>query len=68
MTGRQPETPDLDRGGECQGGAYPNPHKGRDVKQGGAPGHGGQGAQAYHGTGQLGRQKTGDNANAASRD
>lgn len=52
-----------DQPGESQGGAYPNPHTGKK------PGdfHGGQSGQAYHGTGQLGEEKTGDQPNAGSR-
>lgn len=50
--------------GESGGGPYPNPHTGK------TPGKfdGGQSEQAYHGTGQLGDQKTGEQPNAASRE
>lgn len=51
-----------DSAGESGGGAYPNPHSG---KQGGHF-HGGQTERAYHGTGQLGDQKTGEQPNSAS--
>lgn len=53
----------TEQGGESRGGDYPNSHSGKK------PGdfHGGQSGQAYHGTGQLGEEKTGDQANAGSR-
>ena len=54
-------------GGESQGGAYPNPHSGKKPKSGGFMGHGGQTEMAYHGSGQLGEDKVGDNANAPAR-
>lgn len=49
--------------GESQGGAYPNPHT---SKKGG---HfdGGQSGKAYHGSGQLGDQKVGEQHNAPSK-
>lgn len=49
--------------GESQGGAYPNPHTGKD----GGTFDGGQSGKAYHGTGQLGEEKVGENDNAPSR-
>ena len=52
-------------GGDSGGGAYPNPHTG---KAGGGNegflGHGGQTEMPYHGTGRLGEDVTGGNANA----
>lgn len=56
-------------GGDSGGGAYPNPHSGKEGKGGkdGFMGSGGQTEMAYHGTGQLGRQKVGGNANAPAR-
>jgi len=57
--------------GESQGGAYPNPHTGRDAR--GGPdtflGHGGQTEMGYHGTGQLGEKdvEDRDNANSSAR-
>lgn len=51
-------------GGDSGGGAYPNPHSGKDGKEGGFMGHGGQTDMAYHGHGQLGGDKVGGNANA----
>ena len=54
--------------GGSQGGAYPNPHSGKDAK--GGPdsfmGHGGQTGMAYHGTGQLGDEEVEDQDNANS--
>ena len=43
--------------GESQGGAYPNPHTGKEAGQSGIDGfmgHGGQSEMGYHGPGQLG--------------
>jgi hypothetical protein len=51
-------------GGDSGGGAYPNPHSGKEAKRGGFMDHGGQTDMPYHGTGRLGDEKTGDNANA----
>lgn len=53
-------------GGDSGGGAYPNPHTGKEGKDtgGGFMGHGGQTEMPYHGTGQLGERETGGNANA----
>ena len=54
-------------GGDSGGGAYPSPHSG---KEGGANedfmGHGGQTEMPYHGTGRLGGQEVGGNANAGT--
>jgi hypothetical protein len=55
---REPNVQD----GQSQGGAYPNPHTGKK----GGHFEGGQSDKAYHGTGQLGDQKTGEQPNAAS--
>ena len=41
-------------GGESAGGAYPNPHTGKEPSGGGFMGHGGQTDIAYHGSGQGG--------------
>ncbi len=51
-------------GGDSGGGAYPNPHTGKKPKEGGFMGSGGQSEMEYHGTGQLGEQEIGPNANA----
>jgi len=39
---------------ESQGGAYPNPHTGKEAAGQSEGFHGGQSKAAYHGTGQLG--------------
>lgn len=54
--------------GESQGGAYPNPHRGKKPK-GGFMGHGGQTEIDYHGTGQLGEDKVEgqENVNSPAR-
>jgi len=51
-------------GGQDGGGAYPNPHTGKEGGNGGFMGHGGQTEMAYHGTGRLGEQDVGGNANS----
>lgn len=51
--------------GQSGGGAYPNPHSGKESgEHEGWNGHGGQTEMAYHGTGRLGADETGGNANA----
>lgn len=58
-------------GGQAGGGAYPNPHTGKEGKgdRDGYMGHGGQTEQPYHGPGQLGGDdEEGGNANSATRD
>ena len=58
----------LSGGGQDGGGAYPNPHTGKEGGgKDGYMGHGGQTEMPYHGTGQLGEDGTGDNANAPAR-
>jgi hypothetical protein len=57
--------------GESGGGAYPNPHTGKDDHPGdGFLGHGGQTDIGYHGTGQLGDEQVGEdtNPNATTKD
>jgi len=54
-------------GGDSGGGAYPNPHRGKKPEFSGYMGHGGQTEMAYHGTGQLGEEKVGENPNAPTR-
>ena len=57
------------RSGGCDsgGGAYPNPHTGKCGGRGGFLDHGGQTEMPYHGSGRLGEEKVGDNANAPAR-
>ena len=56
-------------GGDSGGGAYPNPHSGKQGgKTDGYMGHGGQSEIAYHGKGQLGEDKVGENANAPAEE
>ncbi len=54
--------------GQSGGGAYPNPHSGSKGKSDGYMGHGGQSEMDYHGTGQLGGDKVGENANSPALD
>lgn len=57
-------------GGDSGGGAYPNPHSGKegDGDREGWMGHGGQTEMPYHGKGQLGEQDVGETANAPAED
>ena len=56
-------------GGQSGGGAYPNPHTGKEGgDSGGYMGHGGSTEMPYHGTGQLGEKKTGKNPNSPARE
>ncbi len=48
--------------GESQGGAYPNPHTGKE----GGHFQGGQSERAYHGGHQAGGEKDGEQPNAPS--
>ncbi|HEV2595997.1 MAG TPA: hypothetical protein VGU01_12420 [Sphingomicrobium sp.] len=55
--------PDMEENlGQSGGGAYPNPHQGRDK----GAFHGGQSDPAYFGDGQLGSKKVGENDNAVN--
>ena len=56
-------------GGDSGGGAYPNPHTGKEGEDGneGWMGHGGESDQAYYGHGRLGGKEVGGNANAPSK-
>jgi hypothetical protein len=56
------------KGGESSGGAYPNPHAGKKPKKGGFFGSGGQTGIGYHGHGQLGEDKVGENPNAPAKE
>ncbi len=65
MAGGVPNT------GESGGGAYPNPHTGKEGEPDGpdkALGHGGQGNMGYYGKGQLGSKDVGENENAPAKD
>ena len=53
--------------GRTGGGAYPNPHSGKDPGNGGFMGHGGQTEMPYHGKGQLGDDSVEGNENAPAR-
>lgn len=59
------ETSKRGSSGESQGGAYPNPHRGKKPKDG-FMSHGGQTENNYHGTGQLGGQDVDEQENANS--
>jgi hypothetical protein len=54
---------------ESQGGAYPNPHTGKEAAGKSEGFHGGQSAAAYHGTGQLGEKDVEgqENLNSATK-
>jgi hypothetical protein len=66
----KPDVSGREGGGDSGGGAYPNPHTGKDGSGGkeGWNGHGGQSEMPYHGKGQLGEDKVGDNANAPAEE
>jgi hypothetical protein len=69
MTDKAKPEETAERGaGQSGGGAYPNPHSGKeDGADDGYEGHGGQTGMEYHGTGQLGEKKVGENANAPAK-
>ena len=54
-------------GGDSGGGAYPNPHSGKEGDRGGFMDHGGQTEMPYHGSSQLGGEKIADSPNAPAR-
>jgi hypothetical protein len=55
-------------GGDSGGGAYPNPHSGKEGGgREGYMGHGGQTEMPYHGSGQLGDQDVGGTDNASAK-
>jgi hypothetical protein len=57
--------PDMnDNLGQSAGGAYPNPHTGKD--EGGF--HGGQSEAGYFGDGQLGEKEVGESHNAVNEE
>jgi hypothetical protein len=57
-------------GGDSGGGAYPNPHPGKEgeADADGFLGHGGQSKMDYYGHGRLGGKDVGGNANAPAED
>ena len=64
----KPEETGARGAGQSGGGAYPNPHSGKeDCASDGYEGHGGQTGMEYHGTGQLGEKEIGENANAPAK-
>ncbi|HZU52198.1 MAG TPA: hypothetical protein VE968_10030 [Sphingomicrobium sp.] len=57
--------PDMgENRGESGGGAYPNPHEGKERRDF----HGGQSEPGYFGEGQLGSKKVGETHNAVDRE
>ncbi|MGF7147335.1 hypothetical protein FHS96_000944 [Sphingomonas zeicaulis] len=65
----QPRTSGRSDPGESGGGAYPNPWQGKRKSEFGTwSGHGGQSKLAYHGSGQLGDEATGDADGDAKKD
>ena len=56
-------------GGDSGGGAYPNPHTGKEGSgsREGYMGHGGQTEMPYHGTGQLGEEDVGGTDNSPAK-
>lgn len=57
-------------GGESSGGGYANPHEGKEPKNQGFMGHGGQSDIAYHGTSQGGTDEDAEvgNVNAVTKE
>lgn len=65
----QADQPGVTTGGESQGKPGGEHHDGKqERKAGGSAFKGGQSERAYHGTGQLGEEKVGEQLNAAARD
>lgn len=57
--------PDMEaNAGQSGGGAYPNPHNGKD----GGDFHGGQSTPGYYGKGQLGDEDVGETGNAVNKE
>ena len=54
----------ADNAGQSGGGAYPNPHTGKDEKEF----RGGQSDAAYFGKGELGDDRVGDTENAVTEE
>jgi hypothetical protein len=65
---RDAQTPGgLPNSGESGGGAYPNPHSGKD-EDGSGRFHGGQSVMGYHGKGRLGEKDIGGTENAPAEE
>jgi hypothetical protein len=67
----EPKLQGRSGGGDSGGGAYPNPHTGKEGEgesREGWMGHGGETGQSYYGTGRLGGKDVGGNANAPSEE
>ena len=54
----------AENAGQSGGGAYPNPHSGKDEKEF----RGGQSDAAYFGKGELGEDNVGDTENAVTKE
>lgn len=55
-------------GGDSGGGAYPNPHTGKEAgNKEGYMGHGGQTEMPYHGSNKRGEQDLGPNSNSPTK-
>lgn len=66
---KRSDAEDPSESGESGGGAYPNPHTGKEGSgENGFLGHGGQTEMAYHGTGQPGPDAKDENPNSAARE
>jgi len=64
----QADQPGVTSGGSSQGGPYPGQEKAEERRrERDQEFQGGQSEQAYHGSGQLGEQVTGEQPNAGSR-
>ena len=63
---RDEQSADRIDAGESGGGAYPNPHSGKDKDSGDF--HGGQSVMGYHGKGQLGATDVGETENAPAEE
>lgn len=69
---RDAQSGGLPNAGESGGGAYPNPHSGKEGNGGDGPdkrmGHGGQSGMGYFGKGQLGEKEVGETENAPAKE
>ena len=62
---RDADSGGLPNAGESGGGAYPNPHSGKDDAGGF---HGGQSTPGYYGKGQLGEKDVEDSGNSINKE